>query len=87
MDVCDGLDMLKHKNAEDWVSRCRVAGAKSRGRSRKTWSECVKTDLRSLGMKKERAQDRVETFTWVGVGSSNTCRCGNKDIKLEVMMR
>ena len=32
----------------------------------KTWSECVKTDLRSLGMKKEWAQDRVETFTWVG---------------------
>jgi len=51
------------------VSRCReleVAGAKSRGRSRKTWSECVKTDLRSVGLKKEWAQDRVEWKRLIG---------------------
>ena len=60
---------LKRMNEEDWVSRCRefeVAGAKNRGRSRKTWSECVKTDIRSLGMKKERAQDRVEWRRLIG---------------------
>ena len=53
------------------MSRCReleVAGAKSRGRSKKTWSECVKTDLRSLklDMKKEWAQDRVEWRRLIG---------------------
>ena len=60
---------LERKNEEDWVSRCRefeVAGAKSRGRSRKTWSECVKTDLCSLGLNKERAQDRVEWRRLIG---------------------
>jgi hypothetical protein len=60
---------LERKNGEDWVSRCRefeVAGAKGRGRSRKTWSECVKTDLRSLGLKKEWAQDRMEWRRLVG---------------------
>ena len=60
---------LKRKNEEDWVSRCRqleVAGAKSRGRSRKTWFECVKTDLRSLGMKKAWAQDSMEWRRLIG---------------------
>ena len=60
---------LERKNEEDWVSCCRefeVAGAKSKGRSRKTWSECVKTDLRSLGMKREWAQDRVEWRRLIG---------------------
>jgi len=66
---------LGHKNEEDCVSHCRefeVAGAKSRGRSRKTWSECVKTDLRSLGPEKEWAQHRVEWRHLIGE-SRPTC--------------
>ena len=66
---------LERKNGEDWVSRCReldVAGAKGRGRSKKTWSECVKTDLRSLGLKKEWAQDRMEWRRLIG-GKRPTC--------------
>ena len=66
MDVCGDLES---KNGEDWVSRCRelkVAGAKGRGRSRKTWSECVKMDLHSLGLKKEWTRDRMEWRRLIG---------------------
>ena len=54
---------LERKSSNDWVSACRdyeVIVQKSRGRSRKTWAECVKHDLQSLGLRAERAQDRNE---------------------------
>ena len=41
--------------AEFW--RCQVA--RVRGRGRKTWGECVDSDLRLLGLKREWAHDRV----------------------------
>ena len=68
MDVCGGLDIcsVRMKKTGCHVVLLEVAGAKSRGRSRKTWSECVKTDLRSLGMKKEWAQDRLEWRRLIG---------------------
>jgi hypothetical protein len=53
---------VERKDSNDWVSACRnieVAGAKSRGRGKKTWGECVRHDLDLLGLKKEMAQDRV----------------------------
>jgi len=37
----------------DWVSKCRllnVVGARSRGRGRKTWQECVNEDLKKVGL-------------------------------------
>jgi hypothetical protein len=52
---------LERKDKEDWVSACReldVVGVRGRGRSKKTWSECVRQDLELLGLKKEVAQDR-----------------------------
>ena len=51
------------KGSDDWVSTCRdyeVVGQKSRGRGRKTWAECVRHDLQSLGLRAEWAQDRSE---------------------------
>jgi hypothetical protein len=60
---------LERKNEGDWVSDCRefeVAGARGRGRSKKTWSECVKKDLSSLGLKKEWTQDRAEWKRLIG---------------------
>jgi len=36
------------------------AGPKGRGRSKKTWSECVRQDLQSLNLKAEWAQDRTK---------------------------
>ena len=45
---------LERKDSDDWVSSCRnieVVGAKSRGRGKKTWEECVRHDLDLLGLK------------------------------------
>ena len=54
---------LERKSSDDWVSACRdyeVVGQKSRGKGRKTWAECVKHDLKSLGLMVEWAQNRNE---------------------------
>jgi len=54
---------IERKGSDDWVSACRdyeVVGQKSRGRGRKTWAECVRHDLQSLGLRTEWAQDRNE---------------------------
>jgi hypothetical protein len=53
---------VEHKDADDWALACReleVSGEKSRGRSRKTWRECVADDMKKLKLRKEDAQDRV----------------------------
>ena len=45
---------LEQKGSDDWVSACRdyeVVGQMSRVRGRKTWVECVKHDLQSLGLR------------------------------------
>ena len=52
---------LERKSADDWVSAIRdvdVVGVKSKGRSRKTWWECVKKDMDELGLKRQSALDR-----------------------------
>src|SRR6267154_2433455 len=49
------------KTAVDWVSKCRnlkVEGVIGRGRGRKTWLECVATDMKRFDLKKKDAQDR-----------------------------
>ena len=53
---------VERKEQGDWVSECRnvvVEGNKPRGRGRKTWRECVRKDMRDLGLHKEDAQNRV----------------------------
>src|SRR5664279_2262353 len=53
---------LERKSPDDWVSACRdleVGGAKRKGRSRKTWGECVRNDMDSLGLKRDWALDRA----------------------------
>ena len=43
---------------DDWVSSCRrlvVEGARGQGRSRKTWEQCVKDDMKLLGLHSEWA--------------------------------
>src|SRR5664279_3107577 len=43
---------LERKSPDDWVSACKdleVDGVKRKGRCRKTWGECVRNDLVSLG--------------------------------------
>jgi hypothetical protein len=53
----------------EWVSACRrfeVVGTKGRGRSRKTWEECVKKDLNSRSLTAEMAQDREKWRDLIG---------------------
>src|SRR2546425_789497 len=52
---------VERKNADDWVSKCRslkVVGGIRKGRGKKTWIECVPTDMMKIGLKKEDAQNR-----------------------------
>ena len=47
---------VERKSGDDWVSACRnvvVAGVRSAGRGRKTWYECVKDDMKVLGLHPE----------------------------------
>jgi len=40
----------------DWVSTCtelQVEGTKGNERSRRTWNECVKVDMKRLGLVKD----------------------------------
>ena len=63
------FEHLERKNSDDWVSACRdfeVAGPKSRGRSKKTWGECVRLDLHTLNLRAEWAQDRTEWRHLIG---------------------
>ena len=52
---------VERKAADDWVSKCtnlEVQGNIRKGRGKKAWMECVATDMRGFGLKKEDAQDR-----------------------------
>src|SRR5258708_2411399 len=52
---------VERKAADDWVSKCRnleVDGNIRKGRGKKAWMECVATDMKVFGLKKEDAQDR-----------------------------
>ena len=45
--------MLKKKDDNDWVKRCitwEAEGITQRGRLRKTWWDCAKNDMESLGL-------------------------------------
>ena len=52
---------VKRKNADDWVSKCRnlvMVGGTRKERGKKRWIECVKTDMKKIGLRKEDAQNR-----------------------------
>ena len=60
---------LERKSVDDWVSACRglvVEGARGRGRSRKTWEQCVRDDMKLLGLHPEWAifRDMWRDLIW-----------------------
>ena len=66
---------LERKDSTDWTSSCRninIDGRRDRGRSKKTWDECVRQDLKSLGQKKEWALERTSWRSLIG-GKRPTC--------------
>ena len=53
---------MEHKSEDDWVLACRnvvVAGVRCAVRGRKTWYECVKDDMKVLGLHPEWAVFRT----------------------------
>ena len=57
---------------DDWVSACRkveVAGARCKGRKRKTWYECVEDDMKVLGFQPGWTvfRDMWRDFIWANV--------------------
>ena len=60
---------LERKSVYDWVSACRglvVEGTRGRGRSRKTWEQCVRDDMKLLGLHPEWAvfRDMWRDLIW-----------------------
>jgi len=52
---------VERKDKSDWVSASRklqVETTKGKGRGRMTWNECVKIEMKRLGLVKEDAQNR-----------------------------
>src|SRR6187401_638600 len=52
---------VERKADDDWVKKCtkvEVVGKVGRGRGRKTWLQCVNSDMKDLGLKVGEAQDR-----------------------------
>jgi hypothetical protein len=52
---------VERKSQFDWVRMCRdlvVEGTRRKGRGRKTWQECVKEDMKRMGLRCD-AQDRT----------------------------
>ena len=79
---------FERKDRNDWVSDCRnfeVPGPKGRGRSRKTWGECVRHDLCSEGLRAEWAQDKTRWRGLIG-GNRPTCVSMEKNGRKTMMM-
>ena len=52
---------VERKDDNDWVKRCirwEVEGIRPRGRPKKTWWDCVKNNMESLGLSQKDAQSR-----------------------------
>ena len=52
---------VERKDDNDWVKHCitwEVEGIRQRGRLKKTWWDCVKNDMESLGLSQKDAQSR-----------------------------
>ena len=52
---------VERKDDNDWVKRCitwEVEGIRQRGCLKKTWWDCVKNDMESLGLSQKDAQSR-----------------------------
>ena len=52
---------VERKDDNDYVKRCitwEVEGIRQRGRPKKTWWDCVKNDMESLGLSQKDAQSK-----------------------------
>ena len=69
-----GFGHVERKSGDDWVSACRnvvVAGVRCASRGRKTWYECVKEDMKVVGLHAEWAVFRDMWRGFISGGTSN----------------
>ena len=69
-----GNGHVERKSEDDWMSACRnvvVAGVRCAGRGRKTWYECVKDDMKALGLHPVWAVFRDMWRGFISGGTSN----------------
>ena len=65
---------VERKSDDDWVSACRnvvVAEVRCAGKRRNTWYECVKDDMKVLGLHPEWAVFRDMWRGFISGGTSN----------------
>jgi hypothetical protein len=70
---------VERKDENDWVKACQrleVDGRRGRGRGRKTWRECVKDDMKVLGLVEKDAQDRLKWRKGLLSEPSDPCKHG-----------
>ena len=68
------FEHVERKSGDDWVSACRnvvVAGVRCAGRGRKIWYECVKEDMKMVGLYAEWAVFRDLWRGFILGGTSN----------------
>ena len=57
------FEHLEHESGDDWVLSCRnmeeVVEVTCVGRGRKTWGECVKDDMKLLGLQPDMWRDLI----------------------------
>ena len=75
---------VERRPDDDWLKKCQnieVAGKVGRGRSRKTWIECVRGDMKDLGLKVEDTKDRPGWKRKIFGETSEPCKHGRTDVK------
>ena len=75
---------VERKADDDWVKKCtkvEVVGKVDRGRGRKTWLQCVDSDMKDLGLRVEEAQDKSLWRRKIFGETSEPCVHGKTDAK------
>ena len=62
---------------------CAVQGIRQRGRSKKTWCDCVKDDMESLGLSQKDAQFRNKRRSRIKGEPANPGSPGKMAVKMQ----
>ena len=77
---------VERKDVNDWVKRCmtwEVEGIRQTGRPKKTWWDCVKNDMESLGLSQKDAQPRNKWRRRIKEQPANPRSPGKMAVKTE----
>jgi len=77
---------VEQKDDNDWVKPCitwEVQGIRQRGHPKKTWWDCVKNDMESLGLSQKDAQSRNKSIRRIKGQLANPGSPGKMAVKTE----